>query len=124
MGQPSSINKPTQLDNILLWAELKHPQRYGTTLKVLKNLLSLLQRIRGQTAHCVRAWHQVLPSHASCRRHLRLGSSGDGSINPTGNKRLMERNPCLENNHVGLISTTNTIFLYCMLARYQVLLIF
>ena len=78
MGQPSSVNKPTQLDNILLWMELKHPQQYGTTLKVLKNLLSLLQSIIGQTAPCVRARCQALLSHCSCRRHLRLGSSGDG----------------------------------------------
>ena len=59
MGQPSSVNKYTRLDNILLWAELKQPQRYGTTLKVLKNLLSLLQTIRGQTACCVRAQRQA-----------------------------------------------------------------
>ena len=59
MGQPSSVNKFTRLDNILLWVELTHPQRYGTTFKVLKDLLSLLHSIRGQTARCVRARHQA-----------------------------------------------------------------
>ena len=78
MGQPFSVNKPAQLDNILLWEGLKHPQRYGTTLKVLKDSLSLLQSIRGQTARCVRARRQASPSHGSCRRHLSMGSSGDG----------------------------------------------
>ena len=34
MGQLYLLNKPISLDNVLLWVGLKHPQRYGTTLKV------------------------------------------------------------------------------------------
>ena len=49
-----------------------------STLKVLKDLLSILEGIREQKARCVRAQRQAQLSHGSCHRHLRLGSSVDG----------------------------------------------
>ena len=48
MGQPFSVNKATQLDNILFVGGVPYPQQCGTTLKVLKDLLCLLQGIRGK----------------------------------------------------------------------------
>ena len=77
MGQPYLLNKPRSLDNVLLLAGLKHPRQYGPTVKILKDSLSLHQSIRVQTARCMRAWLQASPSHGSCRRHLRLDSSGN-----------------------------------------------
>ena len=48
MGQPHLLSKPISLDNVLLWAGLKYPQRYGTTLKVTQFQLVGLQRLQGK----------------------------------------------------------------------------
>ena len=40
MAQPSEVNEYILLVDNPWNAELKHPQRYGTTLKGLQNLLS------------------------------------------------------------------------------------
>ena len=40
MAQPSYVDRLMLLVNNPWKAELKHPPRYGTTLKVLQNLLS------------------------------------------------------------------------------------
>ena len=47
MVQPSEVDGLMLLVDDTCKAELKHPQLYGTTLKVLQNLLSKTTDIRG-----------------------------------------------------------------------------